>query len=204
MLEEPIPISAIEHFAYCARQCGLILVDGLWEENEHTVRGARGHRRADEGADREERGRRVLRAVPLWSERYGLTGRADTVELYSDGAVVPVEYKIGSRHGLAADLQLCAQAFCLEEMLGCAVPTGFVWYRAPRKRVRVVFDDRLREETEAAIYAVHEQVRSGKLPPAVDDERCMQCQLIDQCLPELQAHPSRVREYWQGLFRCDS
>lgn len=183
--EPPLPISAIEHHEYCPRQCALIHLDGIWIDNAHTVRGQHGHRRADSGVKREERGRKVLRSVPLWSERLNLTGRADAVEVYDDGSVVPVEYKIGRRHGLAADLQLCAQALCLEEMTGRSIEHGFVWYAGPRDRVRVALDHALRGRTVEAIAQIRNVLRSGVLPRAVDDERCAQCQLLDQCLPSL-------------------
>ena len=144
MTPEPvIPISAIEHFLYCPRQCALIHCDGVWSDNAHTARGTRAHRRVDGGQHRMERGRRVLRGIPLWSESLGLSGRADVVEMDGD-AIRPVEYKSGVRHGITADLQLCAQALCLEEMLGVAVPSGSVWYGGPRRRVEVDFTDVLR------------------------------------------------------------
>jgi CRISPR-associated exonuclease Cas4 len=178
-------ISAIEHHVYCPRQCALIHVDGVWDDNAHTVRGSYGHRRADSGTSREERGRKVLRSIPLWSEEHDLTGRADAVEVHDDGTVVPVEYKIGTRHGLAADLQLCAQALCLEEMTGRPVSYGYVWYSGPRRRIRVELDEALRREALAVIAAIRATIRSAVLPVAVDDARCTQCQLLDHCLPEL-------------------
>lgn len=107
-VEPVVPISALEHHVYCPRQCALIHVDGLWVESEHTLRGTLGHRRADSAAHRTERGSRVLRAIPLWSEALGLTGRADIVEVAEDGSVAPVEYKIGTRHRDTAHIQLCA------------------------------------------------------------------------------------------------
>ena len=135
MTPEPVvQISAIEHFVYCPRQCALIHCDGVWSDNAHTVRGSRAHRRVDSGEHRQERGRQVLRAIPLWSEELGLSGRADAVEVEGD-AVRPVEYKAGVRHGSAADLQLCAQALCLEEMLDVEIPHGYVWYGGPRRRL---------------------------------------------------------------------
>ena len=128
-----VSISAIEHFVYCPRQCALIHCDGVWSDNAHTVRGTRAHRRVDSGTHRHERGRLVLRAIPLWSEALGLSGRADAVEIET-GVVRPIEYKSGTRHGAAADLQLCAQALCLEEMLDVEIPDGCIWYGGPRRR----------------------------------------------------------------------
>jgi len=203
----PLPLSAIEHHAYCPRQCALIHVDGVWEDNPHTVRGERGHRRVDSGESRQERGRRVLRAIPLWSERLNLTGRADAIEVHADGSVVPIEYKIGTRHGRAADLQLCAQALCLEEMTGRRLTHGYVWYSQPRRRHRVEFDDDLRRETIAVIETIRTTLEHGVLPIAVADQRCRQCQLIDHCLPSLTSDPrgSRLAAYVEHeVLACGS
>ena len=203
MTPEPvIPISAIEHFVYCPRQCALIHCDGVWSDNVHTVRGSRAHRRVDGGQHRVERGRRVLRGIPLWSESLGLSGRADVVEM--DGETVrPVEYKSGVRHGLAADLQLCAQALCLEEMLGISVPAGSVWYGGPRRRVEVELTGRLRSQAMAAIDAIREQLLTGVLPDAPDDERCEGCQLLHHCLPGVTNSTRKVQRYMSGVvFGC--
>ena len=203
MTPEPvIPISAIEHFAYCPRQCALIHCDGVWSDNAHTVRGTRAHRRVDSGQHRTERGRRVLRGIPLWSESLGLSGRADAVEM--DGvAVRPVEYKSGVRHGIAADLQLCAQAMCLEEMLGIDVPLGSIWYGGPRRRVEVEFTDTLRARMMVAIDAIREQLLTGVLPDAVNDERCTECQLLHHCLPGVTNSTRKVERYLSSVvFGC--
>ena len=200
--EPVIPISAIEHFVYCPRQCALIHCDGVWSDNEHTVRGTRAHRRVDGGRHRTERGRRVLRGIPLWSESLGLSGRADVVEIDGD-AVRPVEYKSGVRHGMAADLQLCAQALCLEEMLSTDVASGSVWYAAPRRRVEVEFTRTLRDRVLVAIAAIRAQLLSGALPEAANDERCSQCQLLHHCLPGVTNTPRRVRRYMSTVvFGC--
>ena len=197
-----MPISAIEHFVYCPRQCALIHCDGVWSDNAHTVRGVRAHRRVDGGQHRQERGRKVLRGIPLWSEALGLSGRADVVEI-EIGAVRPVEYKSGVRHGSAADLQLCAQALCLEEMLGVAIPEGYVWYGGPRRRDRVVFTAGLRREVREVIRAIRKQLETGRLPEAPNDERCEQCQLRNHCLPELTSAPWRVSRYLADVvFGC--
>jgi len=205
MSTEPIvPIAAIQHYEYCPRQCALIHVDGVWAENARTIAGTRAHRRVDSGAHRRERGVLVLRSIPLWSEAHGLSGRADAVEV--DGrSVVPVEYKHGTRHGITADLQLCAQALCLEEMLGVPVRVGFIWYGGPRRRHRVELDDELRAQTLATAEAVRALLVTGRLPPAVDDRRCPPCQLRSHCLPELCARPEVADRYLAAeVLTCDT
>lgn len=201
-LEPVIAISAIEHFAYCPRQCALIHCDGVWADNAHTVKGKQMHRRVDGGRHRLERGRRVLRGIPLWSESLGLSGRADVVE--TDGVTVrPVEYKSGVRHGIAADLQLCAQALCLEEMLGIAVPTGCVWYGGPRRRVEVDLTDELRQQVVDAVGAIRAQLLTGELPNAENDERCSECQLLHHCLPGVANAKRKVQRYMsEVVYGC--
>ena len=201
-VEPVVPISAIEHFVYCPRQCALIHCDGVWSDNAHTVRGSRAHRRVDGGQHRRERGRQVLRAIPLWSEVLGLSGRADAVEI--DGAAVrPVEYKSGTQHGDAADLQLCAQALCLEEMLEVEIPHGYVWYGGPRRRVQVDFTPELRRGVRDVIRRIRAQLLMFELPEAPNDQRCTQCQLLHHCLPELTSAPRKVKRYLtHTVFEC--
>ena len=205
MNPEPIVlISAIEHFAYCPRQCALIHCDGVWSDNAHIVRGRRAHRRVDSGRHRTERGCLVLRSIPLWSETLGLSGRADAVEL-KDGSACPIEYKSGVRHGMAADLQLCAQAMCLEEMLQVQIPHGFVWYGGPRRRHRVDFTPDLRLSVQEVISQIRLQMLTGLLPEAPNDERCKECQLRSHCLPALTSAPQKVRHYLtKFVFGCES
>lgn len=203
MSVEPIvAISAIEHYVYCPRQCALIHGDGVWSDNRHTVRGARAHRRVDSGEHRKERGRLVLRAIPLWSETLGLTGRADAIEIEA-GTIRPVEYKAGVRHGSAAALQVCAQALCLEEMLGTRIDEGFVWYGATRRRERVVFSHDLRLQVSEIVDSIRAQLSSGRLPHAPNDKRCRECQLLHHCLPGLTSDPRTVAGYVrEEVMRC--
>ena len=197
-----VAISAIEHYVYCPRQCALIHGDGVWSDNQHTVRGTRAHRRVDSGEHRRERGRLVLRAIPLWSERLGLTGRADAIEIEA-GTIRPVEYKAGIRHGLAADLQVCAQALCLEEMLGTQIDEGFVWYGATKRRERVGFSHDLRLQVSEIVDSIRAQLSSGRLPHAPNDKRCRECQLLHHCLPGLTSDPRAVAEYVRDeVMRC--
>ncbi len=199
--EVEVPISALEHWSYCPRQCGLIHVEQTFEENLYTIRGRLAHERVDAGeATTEAQGVRVLRAVTLWSERLGLRGKADLVEMRADGPY-PVEYKVGRRRGPHADLQLCAQALCLEEMLGEPVPRGALYYGATRRRHEVMFDPSLRDRTLAAIDGVRAMLVTQALPAAVNDRRCPKCSLLDSCLPAVITARDRLRGLQGSLFR---
>lgn len=201
---EPVAISALEHYAYCPRQCGLIHIEATFDENQFTMRGRRAHERVDTVGGETRPGRRRLHAAPLWSDRLGLTGRADAIEFDADGTSYPVEHKVGRlRRAEHDDIQLCAQALCLEEMTGRPVPAGAVFYHGSRARREVVFDARLRALTEAAIVAVRAMLASTRLPQPVDDARCLDCSLLDACLPRFLVHPARTRAAYAALFRDD-
>lgn len=196
-----MPLAALEHHLYCPRQCALILVDGVWVDNKHTVAGVEGHRRVDTAPSRVERGFEVLRHVPLWSENLGLTGRSDALLVErSTGAVTPVEYKMGFPHGDAARVQLCGQALCLEEMTGRAVPAGHIWYGGLKRREHVHIDEHLRALTLSAIRDVRAWLQSSRLPAPANDSRCRSCQLLDCCQPELSADPERVSRYLRAVL----
>ena len=196
-----VPISAIEHYEYCPRQCALIHVDGIWAENRHTVRGNRAHRRVDDHShSRTERHKQVLRSVPLWSEQFGLSGRSDVVEVLEDETVRPVEYKSGIRHGLTADLQVCAQALCLEEMLGISISEAAIWYGGPRRRFKVALNSALRERTLLTVERIRQQLRAGSIPSAPNDARCSECQLRHHCLPSVSSDSTRVAAYLQRVL----
>lgn len=196
-----VPISAIEHYSYCPRQCALIHVEQTFEENVFTVRGRISHERVDSGETENRPGVRVLRGLPLWSELLGLRGKADVVELRPGAPPFPVEYKVGRRRPPHADLQLCAQALCLEEMLGTEVPEGAIYSHAERRRYRVPLDEALRQQTVALVGEIREQLREQSLPPAVDDARCPPCSLVNACLPQVAAQPYRLRGMQGSLFR---
>ncbi|MCZ2109641.1 MAG: CRISPR-associated protein Cas4, partial [Dehalococcoidia bacterium] len=165
--EEPVtvPISALEHFSYCARQCALIHVEQTFDENLFTVRGNLAHQRVDSAPASTARGVRVLRAVPLWSDRYGLSGRADVVELHRHGPV-PVEYKVGRIAGGHAEIQLCAQAICLEEMFSARVSEGVLYSHATKKRRVVPIDDPLRQRTLRILDATRKLIAEQLMPGA--------------------------------------
>ncbi len=183
--DHPVLISALEHYSYCPRQCALIHVERVFDENVFTLRGCHAHERADEAQSTVENGVRMERALPLWSERLGLLGKGDVVEFHPDGRIVPVEYKNGPRRERRHDdVQLCAQALCLEEMLGVSVETGAIYSLQTHRRREVMFAETLREETLDMIAQVRAvQQCEGPLPPALNDKRCPQCSLLDACVP---------------------
>jgi CRISPR-associated exonuclease Cas4 len=196
-----VNISSLAHFEFCARQCGLEVVEGQWVDNRHTANGRVEHRRVDSAADRVERGVKVLRSLALWHDNLGLSGRADVVEVHPDGRYVPVEFKSGTRHGRTADVQLCAQALCLEHMFGGRVDTGFIWYSTSRRRHRVKIDSALRSDTELAIGQVADMIRTGRVPAAPNDSRCSTCQLLHRCIPSLADEPDRASLMADQLLR---
>src|SRR6266852_3523151 len=162
-----IMVSALEHWSYCPRQCALIHLDQVWDENLYTLRGRHAHEKVDLPDAEVREGVRVERALPIWSDRLGLVGRADVVEYHGD-TPYPVEYKHGPRRRHTHDdLQLCAQGLCLEEMSGGPVPRGAVYHHSSRRRREVVFDAGLRAAVEDAVRQVRIMLQSARLPPPV-------------------------------------
>jgi CRISPR-associated exonuclease Cas4 len=194
-------ISALEHYSYCPRQCALIHVEQTFEENVFTVRGRLLHERTDSGEITVAAGVRSARGVPLWSERLGLAGKADVVEFGPQGPY-PVEYKSGRRYGRHPDFQLCAQALCLEEMLGVSVQRGALYYAAARSRHEVDFDDALRRQTVEMILAIRSMLEEPLLPVAPNDARCPNCSLVDVCMPTGVAEVARLRGLQGALFQA--
>ena len=199
-VNEPIMLSALEHYAYCPRQCGLIHLEQVFDENIYTLRGEHVHRQVDlPGSEMHYQGR-IERAMPLWSQRLGLVGKADLVEFWEDGTVYPVEYKSGSkRSALPEKIQLCAQAFCLEEMLDTSVSKGALFWFGSRQRVEVVFDDKLRTQTLETIEQTRQMLAKRVLAPPVNAARCHHCSLIDACMPEIR----RTQPPYSTLFEVD-
>ncbi len=188
--DDLIQLSALQHFMYCERQCALIHIEQSWTENLFTAEGRIMHDKADT-ANRESRGNiRIEYGVPMRSLRLGLIGKADVVEFYKidDGIWMPfpVEYKRGKPKMDDCDkVQLCAQAICLEEMLNVQVKSGALFYGRTRRREEVVFDEKLRTETEAAAKEVHALIESGMTPKAEYSKKCKKCSLYELCMPKV-------------------
>ena len=187
---DPIPLSALQHWAYCPRQCGLIHLEQAFDDNLSTQRGQAVHAQVDKPGVEERKGLRIERALPLWSDALGLIGKADVVEFEPDGTPYPVEYKQGSRHKAADiaacdDLQLAAQALCLEEMTRRAVPEGALYYASSRRRRVVPVTAALAGKVAETASAVRAMLASATLPPPTQDvRRCKGCSLRERCQPE--------------------
>ena len=198
-----VPLSALQHLVFCRRQCGLIHLEGAWAENLLTAEGRVLHERVDGDPGETRRGVRIARGVALRSPRLGLIGKADVVEFHrvrgGPAQPFPVEYKRGRPKPHDADrVQLCAQALCLEEMLGQPVPAGALFYGEPRRRQEVAFDAALRDRTEAAARDLHAMLAAGVTPPPEPGSKCRSCSLEPACLPRV----SRARSAADWLARA--
>lgn len=211
--DDLLPLSALQHLLFCPRQCALIHLDGVWAENRLTVEGKQLHDRVHEQGAEHRADLHVARGVAIRSFRLGLSGKADVVEFHRIAADASsagpssqeavslsgrsglwrpflVEYKRGKPKSDHSDsVQLCAQAMCLEEMLGVPVPEGALFYGTTRRRFAVSFDPALRQKTEETARALHRLFDTRALPPAILLPKCENCSLAGTCLP--QAAPSR-------------
>ena len=195
--DELVPISALQHILYCPRQCALIHVEQQWAENRFTAEGRIMHRRADAGGE-ERRGRvRIERRVPLRSLGLGVFGVADVVEMHDGPLPLPIEYKRGRPKAHRADeVQICAQAICLEEMLAVPVPEGALFYGSTRRRKTVMFDAELRALTERIAAEVRELFAAGDTPPPEYSARkCDTCSLKEICQPQRPSGPDVVGQW---------
>lgn len=203
---EPINISALNQFSYCPRRCALIYLENEFADNRHTASGNAEHARVDHIANMTNRdGARVEYALPLWSERLGLIGKGDVVEFWPDGAIYPVEYKHGSKKQRDNDdLQLAAQALCLEEMFDRPVLQGAIFHAKSGRRREITFTPALREKLETTVVEIRQMLTGNRLPqPFVADVRCKECSLIDLCQPALLADLSRQKIARAGLFQVE-
>lgn len=220
--DELLPLSALQHLAFCERQWALIHLEGAWAENQLTAEGRVMHDRAHEPGIESRGDVRISRGLRLRSLRLGLSGIADVVEFHRCGrrdrapvtaerplpdgvrlpdvpglwTPFPVEYKRGRpKSGPIDEIQLCAQALCLEEMLGAAIPIAALFYGKPMRRFDVVLTTSLREETERLAARVHELMRLGVTPPAIYEKKCDNCSLFFLCMPKRFSKRPAVQDY---------
>ncbi|MBL7982604.1 MAG: CRISPR-associated protein Cas4 [Flavobacteriales bacterium] len=202
---DPIPISALQHWMYCPRQCALIHVEQVFADNVHTARGNAVHALVDEPGYELRKGVRAERSLPLWSDRIGLIGKADLVEFHPDGSVFPVEFKHGpKRKHTHDDIQLAAQAMCLEEMLGKPVTRGAIYHASSKRRREVNIDQGLRTLVQLTTQAVRAAIAAGTVPPPVNDERCENCSLKGICQPDVMDDKHTQAYLRSKLYDADS
>ena len=196
-----IPLAALQHYAFCPRQCALIHNEQAWAENFLTAQGRVLHERVDGGEPETRKGVRFERSVHASAEKFGISGVLDMVEHeLATGRLKPVEYKRGKPKTDNWDkIQLCAQALCLEEMTGQMVAEGALWYQQTRHRELVAFSGSLRQETLAVIEKVRSLLESGATPPPVYGKHCKACSLVEICQPQLMGK-DRSAGYVAGLF----
>jgi CRISPR-associated exonuclease Cas4 len=197
-----IMLSALQHYMFCPRQYALIHIEQQWAENRYTAEGKVLHERADSGQSQQQGGLSTVRTLPICSQILGLSGQADVVEFHVDGTVFPVEYKRGRpKKDRCDEVQICAQALCLEEMLNIEIPEGALFYGLKRRRQSVVFDADLRALTEKTIAQVHELFGRGTTPKAEYSKKCDHCSLLAVCLPKSCSASRSVRKYLAGMLR---
>lgn len=186
-----IMLSALQHFLYCERRCALVHIEQAWTENRFTLEGQFLHEKADDqrarnhGADL-----KIEYGLLIKSLKHGLAGKADVVEFHKnrDGAWIPfpVEYKRGKpKENRCDEVQLCAQALCLEEMLGVKIPNGALFYGKTRRRQDVAFDEELRNLTIETIGTLHKFIEARTTPPPVYEKgKCENCSFLEACMPK--------------------
>jgi CRISPR-associated exonuclease Cas4 len=200
------PLSALNDFLFCPRRCYLHRVEGVWLENAHTASGSLAHQRVHDPRDADESPFRTARGVRLVSHRLRLVGVADLVEFHphpNGGPDIPfpVEYKRGRRRRWDNDeVQVCAQALCLEEMLAVGVPAGAIFSAKSKRRREVLFDQALRQQTVEAAARLHELLASGLTPPPLVHPKCKECSVNSLCLPNLVADQACYQQAARDLF----
>jgi CRISPR-associated exonuclease Cas4 len=210
--DDLLPLSALQHLLFCKRQCALIHIEQAWVENLYTAEGRIMHERVDAGGQGARKNLRVEYAVPLRSLKLGVTGKADVVEFHRRTGAgktkragwqpFPVEYKRGKPKKDNYDkVQLCAQALCLEEMLDAEIPCGALFYGKTRRRQDVLFDDSLRQATEAAAEELHALFESEYTPKPVYEKKCKSCSFINLCLPKTLGGRRSANQYLLKAMR---
>lgn len=195
-----IMLSALQHFAFCPRQCALIHKDQLWVDSFLTMKGDLFHKRVDTYPSEKRKDVKTEFSISIKSTRLGISGKTDVVEVYySDHnviRVVPVEYKSGkTKKSNIDEIQLCAQAICLEEMMNIDIPIGYFYYGKEKRRSEVNLSSQLRIETEQIAEQIHQMLASESLPPPTKGSHCKSCSLRDSCQPDIFGRKKTVSQY---------
>jgi CRISPR-associated exonuclease Cas4 len=193
-----LPISALQHILFCPRQCALIHLEQVWADNQFTAEGNVMHKNAHDEHLVTRSGVRISHSLPVSSRKYGLSGQCDIVEFHKNGDIVPIEYKRGKPKSHRADeVQLCAQALCLEGMLGTTIPEAFIFYGQRKRRTLIPLNEELRTITCQTITDLHHLINSKITPPPNYIKKlCEACSLIDLCQPRATVRLQRGAKCW--------
>ncbi|AGF80042.1 CRISPR-associated exonuclease, Cas4 family [Desulfocapsa sulfexigens DSM 10523] len=198
-------LSALQHLLFCPRQCALIHIEQLWEENRLTAEGRIMHERVHKAGRESRKDKRIEYDLPLHSLELGIAGRADVVEFYKidkGWQPFPVEYKRGKAKKDDSDrVQLCAQAICLEEMLGIEIEKGAMFYGTTHRRLEVVFDNRLRQKTRDTSERLHLLLASKQTPKPEYSNKCKSCSFESLCLPKVLSKRKKVAHYLEKMLK---
>lgn len=202
--EDYLHLNGLQHLRFCERQCALIYVENYWHENFFTASGRAQHEKVHSGIAESRRAVRTERDLKISSASLGITGQTDAVEFYSDGKIIPVEYKHGEpKEDTCDEVQLCAQVICLEEMLGKKIDEGELFYFKTRRRVKVPMTEKLRNETKELAKKFHELVENGITPKAEYTRQCESCSFIDECFPDTAGRKKSVDGYLTRRIQLD-
>lgn len=204
---EPIPLSCLSQAAYCLRRAALLTIEQQWVENADTAKGRLEHKNAHTARVERRGSEAKLFEYPVFSDALNLSGKCDCIEVRFDkdgchlpavdfpAALYPVEFKHGKvRDEEEYEIQLCAQAMCLEEMYQTAIPEGAIFYISSHRRYPVAFTDALRGRVRDTVAAVEEMRRRFSVPPALVSAKCTRCSLREVCLPDLQSSAAKYLE----------
>jgi CRISPR-associated exonuclease Cas4 len=196
-----LPLSALQHIVFCERQCALIHVEHVWSENQFTAEGRALHERAHSRIVEKRRGKKTERGAAIRSLTLGVSGVADVIETDESGVPFPVEYKRGRPKARNMDeVQLCAQAMCLEEMLGVRIERGAIFYGKTKRRKVVLFDEELRSQTRDAADRLHRLIENRETPLPVYGDKCARCSLAETCMPRLVSGKKNVGSYMKRMI----
>lgn len=210
---ELLPLSALQHLLFCRRQCGLIHLEQAWAENWLTAEGRVLHEKVHQAEEESRPGLRIVRGLRIRSLTLGMVGQADVVEFHRDAQGIrlpdiqgswrpyPVEYKRGRAKPDPCDqVQLCAQALCLEEMLATVIPQGAFFYGQPHRRQEVTFDDSIRSITLNTIKELHQLMQEGQTPKARYEKKCDSCSLLALCMPKTTGLDKKIGHYLEKAY----
>lgn len=221
--DEFLPISLLQHFLYCPRRAALVYIEGIWNDNVFTAHGRNVHEHVHSAGVESRADLIITRGLLLRSDKLGVTGKADVVEFqrskltgnveFSSASdlvklerieglwrIFPVEYKSGRlRHEFGYEIQLCAQAMCLEEMLGVNVTEGAIYYGKTGRRLTVIFDLKMKSATENACQQLHFLMDKGETPGAKFEPKCVKCSLLDLCIPKAVSRKRSIKSYMEKI-----